>query len=255
MAGAGAPPPIGRCRETRWTQFYLHADRGLGDCRADGARAPLDYVSDPRHPVPTIGGAISSGEPVMRGGAYDQREGPRVRRRALPPLAERRRAGLLDAAARRATSRSTGPVTVQLWIASDAPDTDFTAKLIDVHPPSADYPDGFAMNLTEGFLRVRYRDSWEQPSPMMPGEVYAITIELFPTGNLFRRGHRLRLDIASSNFPHFDVNPNSGEPEGAWIIRAWPATASLRLPSAPRTSCCRSSRRRQSPTGGYRTAA
>jgi putative CocE/NonD family hydrolase len=71
------------------------------------------------------------------------------------------------------------------------------------------------MNLTEGILRCRYRDSWERPSPMMPREVYAITIELFPTGNLFSRGHRLRLDIASSNFPHFDINPNSGEPEGA----------------------------------------
>ena len=71
------------------------------------------------------------------------------------------------------------------------------------------------MNLTEGILRVRYRDSWEQQSQMMPGEVYAITIELLPTGNLFASGHRLRIDISSSNFPHFDVNPNSGEPEGA----------------------------------------
>ena len=71
------------------------------------------------------------------------------------------------------------------------------------------------MNLTEGILRVRYRDSWERPSPMVPGETYAITIELFPTSNLFTSGHRLRLDISSSNFPHFDINPNSGEPEGA----------------------------------------
>ena len=106
-------------------------------------------------------------------------------------------------------------MTVRLWVASDGPDTDFTAKLIDVHPPSADYPDGFAMNLTEGLLRVRYRDSWERPTLMVPGEVYAITIELFPIGNLFVPGHRLRLDISSSNFPHFDVNPNSGEPEGS----------------------------------------
>jgi len=110
----------------------------------------------------------------------------------------------------------TGPVTVQLWIASDAPDTDLTAKLIDVYPLSADYPNGFAMNLTEGLLRVRYRDSWERPALMIPDEVCAITIELFPVSNLFCRGHRLRLDISSSNFPHFDVNPNSGEPEGEW---------------------------------------
>ena len=108
------------------------------------------------------------------------------------------------------------PARCRLWIASDAPDTDFTAKLIDVHPPSAEFPHGFAMNLTEGLLRVRYRDSWERPTLMEPGAVYAITIELFPVANLFCRGHRLRLDISSSNFPHFDVNPNSGEPEGEW---------------------------------------
>src|SRR5207237_10406763 len=104
---------------------------------------------------------------------------------------------------------------VRLWIASDGPDPDFTAELTDAHPPSADCPSGLGMNLTEGILRCRYRESWERPSAMVPGEVYAITFELFPTGNLFSRGHRLRLDIASSNFPHFDINPNSGEPEGA----------------------------------------
>src|SRR5712671_5855549 len=119
---------------------------------------------------------------------------------------------------RRSTMSSKSPARsgCGLWIASDAPDTDFTAKLIDVNPPSADSPQGFAMNLTEGLLRVRYRDSWGQPVLMVPGEVCAITIELFPIANLFCRGHRLRLDISSSNFPHFDVNPNSGEPEGAW---------------------------------------
>jgi putative CocE/NonD family hydrolase len=72
--------------------------------------------------------------------------------------------------------------------------------------------------LTEGLLRVRYRDSWERSELMVPGEVYAITIELFPVANLFCRGHRLRLDISSSNFPHFDVNPNSGAPEGEWLL-------------------------------------
>jgi putative CocE/NonD family hydrolase len=108
-----------------------------------------------------------------------------------------------------------GPVTVRLWVASDGLDTDFTAKLVDVHPPSADYPEGFAMNVTEGLLRLRYRDSWERPALMTPGTVYAITIELFPVGNVFVAGHRLRIDISSSNFPHFDVNPNSGESEGS----------------------------------------
>ncbi len=112
----------------------------------------LDYVFDPRDPAPTRGGAISSGEPVMRAGAFDQSEAatrPDVLVFATPPLDD--------------DLEIVGPVTAQLWIASDAPDTDFTARLIDLYPPSADYPDGFAMNLTEGLLRVRYRDSWEKP--------------------------------------------------------------------------------------------
>src|SRR5262249_52186194 len=86
----------------------------------------------------------------------------------------------------------------------------------DEHPPNEDYPEGFAMNLTEGLLRLRYRDSWETPSVMRDGAVYQVSIPLFPVANLFKAGHRLRLDIAGSKFPHFDVNPNSGEPEGSF---------------------------------------
>ena len=191
--------------QTRWTRLYLHADRSLSAAPAAAGSAAVDYAFDPRDPVPTVGGAISSGEPVMHAGAFDQSEAASrsdVLVFMTPPLDDE-----LEIA---------GPITLRLWIASDAPDTDFAAKLIDVYPPSGDYPQGFAMNLTEGLLRTRYRDSWERPAPMVPGEVYAITIELFPVANLFCRGHRLRLDISSSNFPHFDVNPNSGEPEGAW---------------------------------------
>jgi putative CocE/NonD family hydrolase len=190
--------------QTRWTRLYLHADRSLSAAPAAGSGA-VDYVSDPRDPVPTVGGAISSGEPVMHAGAFDQ-----------SAAAQRSDVLVFVTSTLEEELEVTGPVTLRLWIASDAPDTDFTAKLIDVYPPSADYPLGFAMNLTEGLLRVRYRDSWERPSLMIPSEVYAITIELFPIANVFCRGHRLRLDISSSNFPHFDVNPNSGEPEGEW---------------------------------------
>ena len=152
----------------------------------------------------------------MRAGAYDQRTGPNVFGASEPygPLAERPDVLVFETPPLDGGLEVTGPVTVRLWIASDCPDTDCTAKLIDVYPPNKDYPEGFAMNLTEGILRVRHRDSWERPSPMVPGETYAITIELFPTSNLFTSDHRLRLDISSSNFPHFDVNPNSGGPEG-----------------------------------------
>ena len=93
-------------------------------------------------------------------------------------------------------------------------DTDFTAKLLDVHPPSDDYPDGFHMNLVDSILRTRYRDNWEAEELMEPGTVYRIKLTLPPTSNLFAAGHRIRLDVSSSNFPMFDLNPNTGEPIG-----------------------------------------
>ena len=108
----------------------------------------------------------------------------------------------------------TGPVTVRLWISSSAVDTDFTARLLDIHPPSEDYPSGYHMNLTDSIIRARYREGWEKAVLMEPGEVYEVQIELFPTSNLFKAGHRIRLDISSSNFPRLDVNPNTGEPMG-----------------------------------------
>jgi putative CocE/NonD family hydrolase len=203
--------------ETQWTKLYLHSDRRLVRELPEDSARPLEYLSDPAHPVPTIGGALSSGEPVMRGGAYDQREGKGVfgAREPFRPLAERPDVLVFSTPPLDRDLEVTGPVTVRLWIASDAPDTDFTIKLIDVYPPGEDYPEGFALNLTDGILRCRYRDSWETPTLMSPGQVYRIKVEAFPTANLFKRGHRIRLDISSSNFPHFDVNPNSAEPEGA----------------------------------------
>ena len=108
-----------------------------------------------------------------------------------------------------------GPIEAELFVATDGPDTDFTAKLIDVHPPSADYPKGYAMILTDGIMRLRYAEDPAHPRPRQPGEMVKIRITLFPTANLFLPGHRIRLDVSSSNFPKFDVNPNTGEPEGA----------------------------------------
>jgi putative CocE/NonD family hydrolase len=175
-----------------------------------------EYRFDPRDPVPTIGGAVTSGRPVMEGGAYDQREEPRFFG-SVPPfrtLAERPDVLSFQTEPLDTDVEVTGPIVARLWVGSDCPDTDFTIKLLDVYPPNADYPDGFAMNLTDGILRVRYRDSWEKPSLMSPGRIYSIKVEAFPTSNLFARGHRIRVDVSSSNFPRFDVNPNTGEPEG-----------------------------------------
>ena len=99
----------------------------------------------------------------------------------------------------------TGPVRVRLYAASSAPDTDFTAKLVDVHP------DGYARNLTDGIIRGRYRETRERATLLTPGEVYAYTIDLWSTSNVFKAGHRIRVEIASSNFPRFDRNPQTGE--------------------------------------------
>lgn len=203
--------------DTNDTDYHFHPAGRLDRAAPAEGELPLTFDYDPRHPVPTIGGSISSGEPVMSAGAFDQCEDPRFFGCLPPylPLATRPDILVFQTEPLAEAVEVTGPVSVRLWVSSNCPDTDFTAKLIDVYPPSADYPWGFAMNLTDGILRCRYRDSWEQPRLMQPGEVYPIAIELFPTSNQFMPGHRIRLDISSSNFPKFDLNPNTGAPEGA----------------------------------------
>jgi uncharacterized protein len=98
----------------------------------------------------------------------------------------------------------TGPVSLELYAKSSAVDTDFTAKLVDV------WPNGFAQNLTEGIVRARYRDSREKPDLMNPGQVYKFTIDMWATSNVFKKGHVLRVELSSSNFPRFDRNLNNG---------------------------------------------
>jgi predicted acyl esterase len=115
----------------------------------------------------------------------------------------------------------TGRLLVKLWASSSVVDTDFTAKLVDVYPPSADFPAGIALNVEDSIVRSRYRDSLEKATLMTPGKIYAFTIEMYPASLVFARGHRIRLDISSSNFPRFDVNPNTGEPlndDRRWAI-------------------------------------
>jgi uncharacterized protein len=99
----------------------------------------------------------------------------------------------------------TGPVTLDLYASSSAVDTDFTGKLVDV------WPNGFAQNLTEGILRLRYRSSQEKPELAKPGETYHVAVDLWATSNVFLAGHKLRLEVSSSNFPRFDRNLNTGE--------------------------------------------
>jgi putative CocE/NonD family hydrolase len=203
--------------QTEFTRFYLHPGRSLLIAKPGEGGAPLSFAADPDDPVPTIGGALSSGGPVMYSGAYDQRTGPKLFGAKAPygPLAGRVDVLVLQTPPLPQDLEIAGPIELKLWAATDGPDADIHAKLIDLYPPSEDYPDGFAMNLCEGLLRLRYRDSWEAPALLEPGRVYAVTVAMFPCANLFKRGHRLRLDLGGSNFPHFDINPNSGEPEGS----------------------------------------
>ena len=222
------------------TPYYLHADGTLSPSAPETEEARLGYRYDPEDPVPSIGGTITSGAPIMEGGAYDQREGEAFFGSSEPyrPLAERPDVLVFQTAPLEEDVEVTGPLVVRLWISSDCPDTDFTAKLVDVYPPNDDYPEGFAMNLTDGIVRCRYRDSWAAPSMMEPGRVYEVTVEAFPTSNLFKAGHRIRLDVSSSNYPHFDLNFNTGEPEGlatdvrvatntVWLDRSRPSHAVL----------------------------
>ncbi len=109
----------------------------------------------------------------------------------------------------------TGTVEVRLWIDSTARDTDFTAKLIDEIPPNPDYPLGFDLNIGDSIMRARYREGLDhQAPPLQPGQPARLTITLYPTANVFKKGHRIRVDVTSSNYPRFDVNPNTGDPLG-----------------------------------------
>ena len=202
--------------DVRMRAFHLHADGTLREGPPDATDASITYDFDPRDPVPTIGGALTSGEPIFEGGAHDQREDARFYGCTRPgmPLSARRDVLAFETEPLAKDVTVIGPITVELWVSSDAPDTDFTAKLIDVYPPSADYPTGFAMNLTDGIFRCRYRTGFDNPAPIVAGEPFRITIIPFATANRFKAGHRIRLDVSSSNFPKFDVNPNTGAPEG-----------------------------------------
>ena len=196
-------------------RFHLHESGRLSVTPPDAAQAHLEYDFDPANPVPTLGGQLTSGEPLMHGGAYDQHPGERTYGSRPPhlPLAARPDVLVFQTEPLTRPVAVAGPVQIRLAVSSSAPDTDFTVKLIDVHPPSEDYPDGYAMNLTDGILRCRYRESYEHPTLMEPGRVYEVTVTAPDTANLFAVGHRIRLDVSSSNFPRFDVNPNTGGPE------------------------------------------
>lgn len=193
------------------TPYYLHA-AGVLSPQKPAADTPITYLFDPRNPVPTLGGNISSQGTLMFQGAADQR--CRADFWLCPdtrPLSSRNDVLVFQTAPLAQEMEVTGRLIVNLWASSNSLDTDFTAKLIDVYPPSTDFPAGVDLNIGDSIVRARYRDGGKAEL-LEPGRAYEFTIEMYPTSILFQKGHRIRLDISSSNFPRFDVNPNTGEP-------------------------------------------
>lgn len=185
--------PLRRAQETPW---FLHPDALLSmDHPVDGE--PDSYVHDPRNPVPTLGGAVLL--------TPDHLRGPRDQR----PVESRPDVLTYTTAPLDSDLEVTGRVRVHLWATSSAPDTDFVARLCDV------FPDGRSISLTDGAIRARHREHAQgtPPSPIEPGRPYEYVVDLWSTSNLFKAGHRIRLDVASSSFPRWDRNPGTvGQP-------------------------------------------
>jgi uncharacterized protein len=202
--------PLARAKSVR---YYLHSGGKSNSLGGDGglstvvaqAEPPDHWVYDPANPVPTVGGPLCCDSMHLAPGPRDQR-----------PVEARDDVLLYTTPALKQDLEVTGPVSLELYASSSSVDTDFTAKLVDVGP------NGFAQNLTEGILRARYRNSQEKPEMMNPGEVYKLTVDLWATSNVFLAGHRLRLELSSSNFPRFDRNTNTGEDpgQGSRLVKA-----------------------------------
>ncbi len=191
--------PIAR---TRYTKYFIHSRRSANSFGGDGSLSPDApeqerpdaYEYDPGNPVPTIGGRLCCGQTLPPGPA-DQR-----------PNESRQDVLVFSTPALERDLEVTGFITVDLYAASSAGDTDFTALLADVDPT------GYARLLTDGIVRARYRNSTEKAEPIVPGRIYKYTIDLWATSNVFKAGHRIRCYVSSSNFPRFNRNLNTGEP-------------------------------------------
>jgi hypothetical protein len=192
--------PLARAQST---PYYLHSVGRAGTASGNGALStttpqtePADsYIYDPADPVPTVGGPLCCDPTHLPAGPRNQKDveaRPDVLVFTTPPLEE--------------DMEVTGPVTLDLYAKTSAADTDFTGKLVDVSP------DGTAINLTEGILRAKFRESTTAaPKPITPGQVLEYKIDLWSTSNVFLKGHRIRLEVSSSNFPRFDRNLNTGK--------------------------------------------
>ncbi len=192
--------PLARAIPTR---FYLSSGGHANSLKGDGALVETrerngstdSFTYDPKTPVQTLGGAICCNNKIFPWGPMDQR-----------PVEQRPDVLVYSTDVLKEDVEVTGPIVMTLVAASSAPDTDFTAKLVDV------YPDSRAINLTDGMIRARYRGSLEKPKLLTNTGPNKYTIDVGVTSNVFRKGHRIRLEVSSSNFPRFDRNPNTGKP-------------------------------------------
>lgn len=191
---------------TRYVDYYFHSSGSANTSNGDGTldtvpsgdEAPDVFLYNPNDPVPSRGGSLCCYEASFPPGCFDQRD-----------IETRSDVLVYTTAPLDKDMEVTGPVKVTLWAASSATDTDFTAKLVDVSTC------GCANNLTDGIIRARYRESTVQPQLIEPGQPYEYTIDLWSTSNVFKTGHRIRIEVSSSNFPRFDRNPNTGNAFGA----------------------------------------
>ena len=188
---------------TRYTKYYFHSKGHANSCLGDGILSPAFpdeeqkdiYIYDPINPVPTLGGVRSFNDRTT--GVGDQSE-----------IEERSDVLVYTSETLETDIEITGPIDLELWAASSAVDTDFTGKLVDV------WPNGKAYNLVDGIIRARYRESLSKAKLIKPGKIYKYSISLGATSNVFKAGHRIRVEISSSNFPWSDRNLNTGHPIG-----------------------------------------
>src|SRR5262249_13081929 len=191
--------PVARARERR---YFLHSAGKANSMSGDGglsnvaprSEPPDHYVYDPSNPAPTIGGPLCCDSKHLKPGPRDQR-----------PVEAREDVLVYSTPALAQDLEVTGPIRLELFASSSAVDTDFLGKLVDV------WPDGFAQNLAEGIIRARYRDSQEKPTLLNPNKPYKFSLDLWATSNVFRKRHRLRLEISSRHFPRIERNLNIGE--------------------------------------------
>jgi len=175
-----------------------HATSGDASGPATANAESDEFVYDPSNPAPSVGGHSCCSWTSGPQGQFDQ-----------SAIEQRSDILVYSSQPLKVPLEVTGPITVTLYASSSVPDTDFTAKLVDV------FPDGTAVNLNNGIQATRFRESLSDPSPIEPGRIYQYHIHIWPTSNLFQPGHRIRLEISSSDFPQFAPNPNTGEVFGA----------------------------------------